>query len=217
MSDFFNLDNKFFQGVNKVVDCFGLSILWIICCIPVFTVGAATTALYYTVNKVIRHGRSYVWKEFWHAFRSNFKTSTIVWLILVFAVAFLSMDCYIMYQYAKVGDKLGTLYFVFVVFIALLVMWANYLFPYMARFENGVKTVLKNGVFIAVANLPWTFVLFIILCVAAVIVWILPPTIFFIPALYMLLANLILERVFLKYMSEEDIAAEKERNEEFYN
>lgn len=217
MSEFFNLDNKFFQGVNKVVDCFGLSILWLICCIPVFTAGAATTALYYTVNKVIRHGRSYVWKEFWHAFRSNFKTSTIVWLILVFAAAFLSMDCYIMYQYAKVGDKLGAMYFVFVVFIALLVMWANYLFPYMARFENGAKIVLKNGLFIAIANLPWTFVLFILFCAVAVIVWILPPAIFFIPALYMLLANLILERVFLKYMSEEDIAAEKERNEEFYN
>lgn len=217
MGEIFNLDNKFFQGVNRVVDCFGLSILWLICCIPVFTVGAATTALYYTVNKVIRHGRSYVWKEFWHAFRTNFKLSTAAWLILAFLTAFLSTDCYIMYQYAKAGDKLGTMYFIFVVFIALLAMWASYLFPYIARFENGLKTVLKNVTYIAIANLPWTFVLFVILCVVGVIVWILPPTIFFMPALYMLLANLILERVFLKYMSEEDIAAEKERNEEYYN
>ena len=37
MGDFFNLDNKFFQGLSKVVDCVILSVLWVFCCIPMAT------------------------------------------------------------------------------------------------------------------------------------------------------------------------------------
>lgn len=217
MGEFFNLNNKFFQGLNKVVDCFGLSLLWLLCCIPIVTAGASTTALYYTVNKVIRHGRGYVWSEFWHAFRANFKQSTGCWLILFALLAFLEMDCYIMFQYAKAGEKVGMLYIVFVILIAVFLMWGIYLFPYIARFENSMKAVLKNAALIALANLPWTVLLFVLLVAAFLLTWLLPPVIFVLPALYMLLANLILERVFRKYMSEEDIAAEQERNQEFYN
>ena len=44
----FNFDNVFFRGMNKLVDCVYVSFLWLICCIPIFTIGASTSALYYT-------------------------------------------------------------------------------------------------------------------------------------------------------------------------
>ena len=70
MGDIFNLDNKFFQTLGKGVDCVCLSLLWMICCIPLafgiyvayvskaiilalpciilaVPAGIATTALYY--------------------------------------------------------------------------------------------------------------------------------------------------------------------------
>lgn len=37
----FNIDNKFFRALNKLVDMVILSFCWIISCIPVFTIGAA--------------------------------------------------------------------------------------------------------------------------------------------------------------------------------
>ena len=52
MGDFFNVDNKFFQGLGKIIDVICLSAFWFFLCIPIVTAGAATTALYYTVNKV---------------------------------------------------------------------------------------------------------------------------------------------------------------------
>ena len=84
------------------------------------TAGAATTALYYTVNKVIRNNRSYIGREFWHAFKTNFRQSTIVWLILLLLYAIMGFDCYVMYQYAKAGVALGKIYIVF----AVLMMFA---------------------------------------------------------------------------------------------
>lgn len=217
MGELFNLDNKFFQGINKIVDCVCLSFLWLLLCIPVVTAGAATTALYYTVNKVIRNNRGYIWKEFWHAFRTNFKQSTLVWLILIFIYAIMGIDCYIMFQFAKAGVSYGSLYIVFAVLMLIVTMWANYLFPYMARFENTLKAVLKNCVIMALLNLGKSFVLLVLLLVALVVAYIFFPAIMILPAVYMLLANLILEKVFVKYMTPEDIEAEKERNEEFFN
>lgn len=240
MGEFFNLNNKFFQGLSKLIDCIIISALWLFCCIPVITTfyvawqsvavpgwiicwatsflaGPATTALYYTVNKVIRHGRSYMWREYWHGFRSNFKQSAAAMLILFGVCVFMGIDCYIMYQMAVAGEKSGTLYIVFLVFIALLVVLGIYLFPYMARFENSLKQSFKNAALIAVANLPWSLLLLVILLAAVFLTWIMPPLAVILPAGYMLAANLILEKIFRKYMSEEDIAAEEERNQEFYN
>ena len=217
MGELFNLDNKFFQGINKIVDCVCLSFLWVLLCIPVVTAGAATTALYYTVNKVIRNNRSYIWKEFWHAFRTNFKQSTLVWLILIFIYAIMGIDCYIMFQYAKAGVSYGSLYIVFAVLMLIVTMWANYLFPYMARFENTLKAVLKNCVIIALLNLGKSVVLLVLFLAALVVTYVFFPAIMILPAVYMLLVNFILEKVFVKYMTPEDIEAEKERNEEFFN
>ena len=70
MGDFFNVDNKFFQGLGKIIDVICLSAFLVFLCIPIVTAGAATTALYYTVNKVIRNNRSYIGREFWHAFKT---------------------------------------------------------------------------------------------------------------------------------------------------
>ena len=217
MGELFNLDNKFFQGINKIVDCICLSFLWVLLCIPVVTAGAATTALYYTVNKVIRNNRSYIWKEFWHAFRTNFKQSTLVWLILIFIYVIMGIDCYIMFQYAKAGVSYGSLYIVFAVLMLIVTMWANYLFPYMARFENTLKAVLKNCVIMALLNLGKSVVLLVLFLAAFVVTYVFFPAIMILPAVYMLLANFILEKVFVKYMTPEDIEAEKERNEEFFN
>ena len=44
----FNLDNPVFTALGKVVDCAWLSILWLLCCLPVVTIGVSSTAMYYT-------------------------------------------------------------------------------------------------------------------------------------------------------------------------
>jgi uncharacterized membrane protein YesL len=215
MGDIFNLDNKFFQAVGKIVDCIGLSILWLVCCIPVVTAGAATTALYYTVNKVIRHGRSYVWTEFWHGFGSNFKQSTIVWLIVLAVELLLGMDSYIMYRYDQAGEKIGKLYIVFLVLMAIGVILVNYIFPYIARFTNTTRAIFRNVIYISVANMPQTVVMFVILLGVALLIYLAPYLIVILPAAYMFVVNFLLENVFRKYMSEEDRLAEEERNTDF--
>lgn len=239
MGEFFNLDNKFFQVINKIVDCIGLSVLWILCsipvgvtgylaietktlifwlisCITVVPAGVATTALYYAINKVIRHGRSYVWTEFWHSFRSNFKQAAVISVILSLVAVLLGVDAYIMYQLALSGQRSGAFYTIFIILLIFEAAWALYIFPYIARFENTTKQVLKNTAYIAVANLPRTVVMVVALGAVVLTVYLFPAILVVIPAAFMLLINLLMEKVFRKYMSEEDLAAEEERDRESY-
>ena len=210
MGNLFNYDNKVMQVLGKLVDCFYISILWIIFCIPIVTAGASTTAMYYTVHKVLRGSRSYVWRSFWDGFKSNFKQSTILWLICILVAGILGFDTYIMRQVLASGDKIGALYYVFLMMILFLILWACYLFTYTARFENTTKQIMKNCAMIAIANLPKTVLIAVLLVVGLLITYLIPVLIMLTPALLTWILNGILESVFRKYMSAEDLEREKE-------
>lgn len=81
MSDFFNWDNKFMTAMSKASDAILLGILWIACCLPIVTVGASSAAFYYAYHKAVRQRRGYAWKEFFSAFKSNFKSAIIIGLL----------------------------------------------------------------------------------------------------------------------------------------
>ena len=217
MDQIFNVDNKFFRGISKIIDCVWLSILWFLCCIPVFTAGASTTALYYTVNKAIKNDRGYASSEFFAAFKSNFKQSTVIWLIMLAIYLLLGFDYYVMRSYAQAGVSIGKIYMVFMVFAMMITMWGFYIFPYIARFENTTKNVLKNTAYIAIGNAPWTIVIAVIFAVMWVGIYFMPPIAIVMPVLYNLSKNMVIERVFKKYMTPEDLELEEERNRNFYN
>lgn len=217
MNELLNVDNPFFRGVSKVIDCVVLSMLWLFFCIPVVTAGASTTALYYAVNKSVKNERGYVAAEFFAAFKANFKQATVIWLILMGIYALLGFDYYVMKKYAEAGITLGKIYIVFEGFAILVTLWAFYIFPYIARFENTTKNILKNSALMALSNLPWTVLISVIFILMFVVIYYVPAVAVAVPAFYNLLKNVILEKVFIKYMTPEDIELEEERNRVFYN
>ena len=217
MNRIFNMDNGFFRTLSKLVDCIWLNFLFVLTCIPLFTIGASMTALYYTMQKVIRNDRGYVASEYWHAFKTNFKQATLTWLI-IFAVGLLTIfDIWFMRSIAAAGQSIGNMYVFFVVLLVLEMLWCSYIFPYMARFINGMKATMKNAALIAILNLPWTLLILVLLVAAILILYLVPFGIFFVPVLFAWIQNRILERVFRKYMTEEDKAQEDEMNREYKN
>lgn len=210
MGRFFSYDGGLMQALSRLCDCMILALLWIICCIPIFTIGASTTALYYAYNKAIRQKRSYAVKEFFHGFKTNFKQSTVVWLIVLLLYVVTILDIAILHQLSD-SVAFANIILIFVLaMVILLTMWITYVFPYMARFENQTKTVLKNSGLIMIANLLWSVLLLVIFVVFLGVFLLVPLFGMFAPALYVTFANLILERIFRKYMTEEDLESEKE-------
>lgn len=210
MGGLFNYDNKFFRAVNKIVDGFYASILWLLFSLPIFTIGASSTALYYTIHKSLRGNRGYVWQSFWSSFKSNFKQVTKIWLILLALIALLFVDQQIMYQFMVQESPLGSLYYFFYIALFLVAVWAVYIFTYSARFELGIKATLKNSLIIAIANLPWSVLVLVLMVGGSLIVYVSPVMITFMPAGIGCLMEMFLERIYRKYMTPEDLKKEQE-------
>lgn len=64
MSKLFNLENPVWNFLGKLVDMMILTGLWLICCIPVVTIGASTTALYSVTLKMAENKEGYIVSSF---------------------------------------------------------------------------------------------------------------------------------------------------------
>ena len=141
----FNIENPVMCYIIKIFDCMCLSVLWLSCCLPVFTAGAATTALYETVYRYIRKDEGKLLKTFFGAFREKWKRSTIVWLLLLLAGLILGADVLVFRTMALQGQALGKLYWIILLLVCIWITWMVYAFAYCARFHGGVKDTLLSA------------------------------------------------------------------------
>ena len=154
MRALFDMDNAFFRGMSKVADLCILNVVFLICCIPVFTIGAATTALSYVTLKMKDGEEGYILKSFFKSFRQNFKQSTVIWLLMVLIGLVLGLDFYILRGMSGTGTKMMLVVVLMGVFLWLMVF--SYVFPLQARFYNTIKATLRNAVLLSIANFPRT-------------------------------------------------------------
>ena len=92
MDKLFNMDNKFFTVMGHVADLMILNIVFLICCLPVVTIGASLTALHYVTLKMARNEESYIVRSFFKSFKQNFRQATIINLIMLAVGAVLYVD-----------------------------------------------------------------------------------------------------------------------------
>lgn len=207
MSRFFSYDSKFSTVMNKIVDVVVISFLWLLFCIPVFTIGASTTALFTVIRQVIRQERGYVFKNFWSAFKLNFKQATGIWMLLLLLYVVFYLDRYILLTYfVPQGSPFGSFHVIFTFLMIYETIWAVYIFAYISRFELDWKHVLKNAAILSVTNLPWSALMIGMVILAGVLIrYVMPALIFVLPAGFGWIFSIILERIFRKYMTPEDL------------
>lgn len=129
-----------------------LNILWLVCCIPVFTAGAATSALYHTVFLYHSKEDHAVLRPFFCAFRANFKQSTLLFLPLLAALVLVVFDLVYLASYGK-----GTaVLFLLILVIFLLMGMLIHLFPLIARFDMNAKALLRTAFSLVALHLPAT-------------------------------------------------------------
>lgn len=138
---------------------------------------------------------------------------------MLFLYLFLAFDYIILQAMLEENASAGTLSNIILCIIMLVTLWSLYLFPYIARFENSTNAILKNCMLMALLNLPWSAVLLgaflgAVALFIACFTTISPLFIACIPAVYILVANLILEHVFRKYLSPEDLEKLQQIEEE---
>lgn len=114
-------------------------------------------------------------------------------------------EAVLQYAVKNAADKLSGFVFIFLVIVTCIVtMWAEYLLPCLARFNNTITQTLHSCALIALMNIPASVLQLVILAATALAVLIYPLAIVVVPAGGTLLNCYILERIFVKYMSAED-------------
>lgn len=155
MGRFFSMDNKFFTFMSRVADLMMLNVVFLICCIPVVTIGASCTAMYYVTLKMARNEESYIIKSFFKSFKENFKQSTIIWLIMLVAGIILLMDFRITGQMKSTLTTVMRYGLMVVAVVYAFVL--SYIFPILSKFVNSIKNTFKNSLFMSIRHLPYTF------------------------------------------------------------
>lgn len=196
------------SAIARIADTVTLGVLWLLCSLPLFTIGASSAAFYYAYNYSIRQKMGYAWKTFFQSFKSNFKQATQIWLIVLGSTLILGLDCYLLGWMQNSSAWMLIIQAAIIVALLITVIWALYLFPYLSRFEDPNKRAMKNAALIALANAPQSILLLVIFAICAVGFVFTPLLNLFIPALYIVCANRILEKIFRKYMTPEDLEAQ---------
>ena len=160
MKKLFDMDNPIVRFMGRVGDLIVLNALFIVCSLPLVTVGASLTAMIKVIQGILLGSEPGMFKTFFRAFRKNFVQATAAWLILAALTAAMG------YNLALVGANFtggpaACLKYLMCALLVVLLAAAGYIFPLIARYENSLRQHLLNALILAIAKLPRT------LCVTA--------------------------------------------------
>lgn len=214
LSNLFHYDNPVWRFIGKFFDVMVLNLLWVICSIPIVTVGASTTAVYYVTMKLVRDENDSVVKAFFRSFKENFKQATVIWLILLLSGALIGFDIYfflhIQTAQSAVRTVMMALLFAFAILWVLIFLYA---FPLQAKFYNPIRRTLFNGFFMSVRHILQSLVM-LVTDAAIVVIALLVPMLFMLLVLFgfPLLAffnSYIFVWIFDKYIPKKESAQEE--------
>ncbi len=197
----FNPENGFFSSISKFMDIVGLSVVWLIACLPVITIGPATAALYYSVVKCVRRDEKHPYRNFWRSFQTNWKMGSLLTLLCLPAGIFLYWEHGMLRTLASGGDKvlMGS-YIAMTLLLLLPIGFLCWLLPLLSRFESSLGGLLWNAFLLTFRYLPVSIALALLIFLSVTLTTALWFFLLFAvtPAVTALLASFPVERVLKK-------------------
>lgn len=202
----FNPENKFWQTLDHLADLLILSLLWLLCSLPLVTAGAATTALYDAAAHCLRGPESMPWKRFVQTFRRELLPAslvTVVWgavlLMLVYALQMTAAA-------ASAGTSAAWAALIFCLVVMILPVGAAcWMFPLLSRFAFRPVDLMLTALRLTLGCLPRTIGLVAIVGISALLVRVLLIPIVILPGAAAWLFTLLLEPVFRRYQPDDTL------------
>lgn len=203
MRRLFDLESPVMGCLFKVFDAIVLGLLWVLCSLPIVTMGAASAALYIATRRCLVRGESYLLRTFFRAFRENWKQATLVWLLALSLLALLALDAAMFRSMAANG-----LYWVILALFCLVLTWSAYLLAYCARCQGTAAEVLRISFQLLVLHPIRALGVLLPLVGGIALALIAPGLVFFLPAPVCWLESRTIEAVFRLHMRPEDLERE---------
>lgn len=219
MGGIFDLDGSLMQALNGFADMIVMSLWWLLGCLPLVTIGASTTALYYAAMKSVAHEGT-VTHNFWKSYRHNLKQSIVVEVILII----LGILLYTLYRisFGVTGGLSGIAQLGFQVLFFVYLILLSYVFPVLSRFVLTVPQLFRNVLIMCIGDVPRTFGIVVIHLLPLLLIFLridwfftaLPMLAALIPGIVATLNAGMFLKIFQKYIPQEIMEQEKEANQD---
>lgn len=146
---FFSVDNAVWRAISRLGEIWVLDLIWLLCCLPVITIGASTTALVYSCMK-LQQDEGHLFGNFFKSFKENFVQATGIWLIYAAIGALLAGNLIFWNQMDSSGVKI-----MWILTIALLIPYFGslvYVFAIQAKFIHTVPQTIHYAVVMAIKH-----------------------------------------------------------------
>lgn len=197
----FSQDGVYARAMNWFWNILVLNALWLVCCLPIFTIGASSTAAYYAAAKAIRHKTGKVHSEFFHAFRRNFGQSVPLTIVVLLLAVVLALECIYLYSDSNVP---GGVVVLFAAMLLAVCAMAKYLFACLSRFSQRSFALFRMSVVLTFRHLLTTILLLALLVICLVAMYFMPWGLLVFPGLAIYLSTYPMEKILLKYSPKVD-------------
>jgi len=205
MRGFFSLDGTFNKYGSYVADTLILSVMWIIFSIPIITIGAATTAMFYVSTRRIADREGYITSDFWSSFKSNFGKATKLWVVILGLTLLLVFNLLSLRELEMTGISGGIVVYGQYVLLLLIGLISVFIFPITARFDMSMMQIIKSSFYMSLRHfLTSILCVSMLLGLVVTIFEILPVVFFAAPGLYAMIASYLIMRIIRKYRPEID-------------
>ena len=179
------MEGKFWKIMEGIADIFILNTLFLLSCLPVFTVGAAFVALYETWFQIRAKTNSTLLRTYWAAFLHNVKQASFLWILYVF----LAVDAGLILWSLGEGEILFLIktsracQVILAVFVLIYVFTLVYIFPIAAYFRCSAKQCLIDAAGLSFRHLPETAYILFIWIFTVILIRFVPFLLMLLPAL----------------------------------
>lgn len=171
-----------------------MSALFLLFSLPIVTIGASASALYYTVYLKYNKKSDSITQDFIRSFKDNLKNGIIINLIYIIYSAAVGFNIYFAI-FGLVGTRLPDWYTI-VAFVPVIPVIFSMPFVYalLARFDNGIKGTIKNSFTLCMINFPKFLLVWIIVGIALAVSICFPPAALVTPVAATYLIQMITEK-----------------------
>ena len=220
---FLRIDGPFFRFLEIITNLLLLNLLFLVCSIPIVTIGPSLTATYYVALKIVRKEETGIVKNFFHSFRMNFKQGLILGVGLLLLAAIFVVDIQALTYMITIPEAVSKVLTFVIGFLGLLLaMIAVYIFAVLAQFDNKLSELIKWSAIIAVRHLPVTLVSLVMVAAPLLVFYFFPA--FFLQTIFPIILLLgfsgiaymqscLLVKVFSYYIPSEDTERAEENEE----
>lgn len=192
-----NPDSPILTALTRIFDTVVVTVLFLVCCLPVVTIGAACSAMYAAMTALAGDRCTSVVRCFVDAFRSNFKQATLLFIPVLLVGAVVAVDIVVCFGFEMEPTLMLAVMRGLTVFCTgLYAAMCVYTFAGIAVFQVTWKQALTNALFWTVKKLPWTLCLLLIVGVMVFSVAVLWFFAFPVIALGLYLQGKLLNRIF---------------------